>query len=212
MADLGGRGVGAPMRGRRAVAGAVLALALLTACDYRGTGTTQVALLGDSIADDADRRTVTEMRARYLYWRFNVRAGAIEDQLLPLALLLRDDPPDVLIIELGLGDAQAWHGDRRMRRDIRKVLYAARRVPCVRWLNVKEAGVHPFYQGVVARGDDFNRHLAELTRRYPNARLVDYDRWAQARPGHFLADGLHHNRRGRAAFARWLATAVVGTC
>jgi len=52
---------------------------LLVACDYRGAGPTQVALLGDSIADDADRRTVPEMRARYRYWRFNVRSGAIEE-------------------------------------------------------------------------------------------------------------------------------------
>jgi hypothetical protein len=192
---------------------AVLAVTvLLSACDYRGVGTVKVALLGDSVADDADGQTTPVMRRSYDYLSFNLRSGAIGDQLMPLALLLRDDPPDTLILELGIGDAQLFNGDARMAADIRKVLDATRRVPCVRWPNLKTSGVNGFYQGVVARSDDFNRILGRMIRRYRNAEMVDYDAWARARPQYFLADGLHHNDLGRTAYGQWLTETVAGSC
>ena len=201
------------MSRRAIVIGATLAVALVvSACDYRGVGSVKVALLGDSVADDADAQTAPVMQRSYKYLRFNIRSGAITDQLIPLAFLLREDPPDTLVLELGIGDAQRWHGDVRMRNDIIRVLNATRGIPCVRWPNLKVAGVHPFYQGVYARADDFNRILARVITRYPNAAMVDYDAWAQARPQYFLADGLHHTGRGRTAYGQWLTRSVAGSC
>jgi lysophospholipase L1-like esterase len=202
------------MRRRRVVRAAlVLAVAvLITGCDYQGQGSIRVALFGDSVADDAAAETTARMAERYGYIGYNRRRGAIEDQLFALAVLLERDPPDVLVVELGVGDAQAFHDDQRMRDDIVRVLEAARGVPCVRWLTLKEAGVNPFYQGVVARSGAFNRVLAETIAPYPNAEPVDYDVWAQAHPQHYLADGLHFNEAGRSAYGHWLATRVAGSC
>jgi lysophospholipase L1-like esterase len=201
------------MRRRSILVGAVLAVTLLvSACDYRGVGSVKAALFGDSVADDADEQTVAVMRRSYRYLRFNLRSGAIGDQLIPLALLLREDPPDTLVLELGIGDAQLFHTDGQMATDIVRVLDATRGVPCVRWPNLKMAGVNGFYRGVVARSDDFNRILARLIARYPNAEMVDYDSWAQARPQYFLTDGLHHNGLGRTAYGQWLTNTVAGGC
>ena len=201
------------MRRRSILVGVVLALTLLvSACDYRGVGSVKVALLGDSVADDANAQTVAVMRRNFEYYGFNVRAGAISDQQIPLALLLRENPPDSLVLELGIGDAQLFHTDDRMAADIVRVLDATRGVACVRWPNLKLAGVNPFYQGVVARADDFNRILAVIIARYPNAEMVDYDSWAQARPQYFLADGLHHNELGRMAYGQWLTDTAAGSC
>ena len=104
---------------------------------------------------------------------------------------------DVAIVELGAGDANDRHGDARMRRDIRQVLYALRHVPCVRWLSLKIAGVNGYYQGYVDRADDFNRILAQEIADYPNARVAPYRAVVRGPPRSFKPDGLHHTARAR---------------
>jgi len=213
VARVRGLGVAAPVKRRSIIVAVVVAATVvLSACEYAGTGSTRVALFGDSVADDAATETAAEMEADYRYVGRFARAGAIQDQLLPLALQLQADPPDILIVELGVGDAQLWHDDARMRDDIGRVLDAAIDIGCVRWPNLKTAGVNPFYQGVVARSGAFNQVLAEVIAGYPNAEMIDYDIWAQARPGYYLADGLHFNPEGRVAYGNWLRTRVAGSC
>ena len=195
----------------RAVLGIGLVI-VLGACDYAGSAGPKLGLFGDSVADDADWRIENQLTRSYRLYQLNLRSGTTSDQIGNVRALVRDDKPRILIIELGIGDAQAWHGDTRMRNDIQALLERAASVDCVRWLNLKVAGVNPFYQGVVARSDDFNRILGNRARRFANTQVVDYDAWAQAHPEHFLADGLHHDFAGRAAYAQWLRTEVAASC
>lgn len=123
----------------------------------------------------------------------------------------RANPPEVVLIELGSGDANEWHSDVRMRQDIRRVLRLVRDVPCVRWLSLKIRGVNGYYQGYVRRADDFNRILTRQAALYPNVRVAPYREWAAANPGAFKPDGLHHTPRGKTSFARFLE-GVAGRC
>ncbi len=116
----------------------------------------------------------------------------------------RPAPPEIVLIELGAGDAHERHTDAGMRADIRRVLYLTRDIPCVRWLNLKIAGVNGFYQGYVDRADDFNRILAQEVARHDNARVAPYRQWAAVHPNSFKADGLHHTELGKIRFAAFL--------
>jgi len=121
-------------------------------------------------------------------------------------LVERPAPPEIVLIELGSGDAHERHTDAGMRADIRRVLYLTRDIPCVRWLSLKIGGVSGFYQGYVDRADDFNRILAEEVARHesPRVRVAPYRQWAAAHPNSFKADGLHHTERGKVRFAAFL--------
>ena len=121
-------------------------------------------------------------------------------------LVERPVPPQIVIVELGSGDAHERHTDAGMRADIRRVLYLTRDIPCVRWLSLKIAGVNGFYQGYVDRADDFNRILAEEVARHesPRVRVAPYRQWAVARPNSFKADGLHHPEPGKTRFAAFI--------
>ena len=120
----------------------------------------------------------------------------------------RPAPPEIVLIELGAGDAHERHTDAGMRADIRRVLYLTRDIPCVRWLNLKIAGVNGFYQGYVDRADDFNRILARAITHYRNARVAPYREWAAGHAGSFKSDGLHHTAQGKTRFAAWVEGVV----
>ncbi len=126
-------------------------------------------------------------------------------------LVERPVPPQIVIVELGSGDAHERHTDAGMRADIRRVMHLTRDVPCVRWLSLKVAGVNGFYQGYVDRADDFNRILAQEVARHANARVAPYRQWAAAHPNSFKADGLHHTEPGKTRFAAFIAQ-VADNC
>lgn len=134
------------------------------------------------------------------------RERAVIDTMTPgiRELVERPVQPQIVIVELGSGDANERHTDAGMRADIRRVLHLTSTVPCVRWLSLKIAGVNGFYQGYVDRADDFNRILAEEVARHPNARVAPYRQWAAAHPNSFKADGLHHTEPGKVRFAAFI--------
>ena len=133
---------------------------------------------------------------------------AVIDTMAPgiQALVDSPNPPAIVIIELGSGDAHERHTDAGMRADVRRVLRMTRNIPCVRWLSLKIAGVNGFYQGYVDRADDFNRILVEEVARHesPGVRVAPYRQWAAAHPNSFKADGLHHTEPGKVRFAAFL--------
>ncbi len=134
------------------------------------------------------------------------RERAVIDTMRPgiRELVERPVPPQIVIVELGSGDANERHTDAGMRADIRGVLHLTRDIPCVRWLSLKVAGVNPYYQGYVDRVGAFNRILAEEVARHANARVAPYRQWAAAHPGSFKADGLHHTEPGKTRFAAFI--------
>jgi hypothetical protein len=150
-------------------------------------------------------------RDHRLYFRARERA-VIVDMVPDIRALVQNGPvPEVAIVELGAGDANERHGNARMRRDIRRVLELLRPVPCVRWLSLKIAGVNGFYQGYVARADDFNRILTRQLQIYHRRSPAPYRQWANAHPGAFKADGLHHTERGKALYSAFIES-VADNC
>lgn len=162
---------------------------------------------GDSMGAQARTQITAKLRQDHQPV-VRARERAVIDTMAPgiRELVERPVPPQIVIVELGSGDAHARHTDAGMRADIRRVLYMTRSVPCVRWLSLKIAGVNGFYQGYVDRADDFNRILAEEVARPEGSRVrvAPYRQWAAAHPNSFKADGLHHTERGKTRFAAFI--------
>jgi hypothetical protein len=190
----------------------VLVVALATGCQYQGIRGTRVAVWGDSIGARAEpfvrHRLVQHHRVT-----IDATGRAVTfDKLVSMHQVAGADPgPDVAVVELGAGDANLRSPYSRVRRDIRLALWELRSVPCVRWLTLKVGGVDGYYAGYVARARTVNQILAQEVARTTNARTAAYRYWAAQHPEAFLADGLHHNRRGKALFARFIDH-VVHTC
>ena len=163
------------------------------------------------VAQAAPQITNRLTRSYRLHLDASERA-TVQDKLPAIRRLVQQGPlPDVAIVELGSGDANNGYGDARMRRVIRQVLDALRPVDCVRWLNLKVAGVNGFYQGYVRRADDFNRILERQIADYPNAQVAAYRQWSVQHGGSFKADGLHHTAAGKARYAAFIEQ-VAGNC
>lgn len=162
---------------------------------------------GDSMGAQGRTQITAELSQDY---RPVVRAQerAVIDDMAPgiRELVERPVPPQIVIVELGSGDAHERHTDAGMRADIRRTLHLTRNIPCVRWLSLKIAGVNGFYRGYVDRADDFNRILAEEVARHesPRVRVALYRQWAAAHPNSFKADGLHHTEPGKTRFAAFV--------
>jgi hypothetical protein len=186
----------------------LVVLALASACDLRAMS--RVSVHGDSIAAQASTNLRNRLTANgHRVARFDATERAlISDKLTSIRRMARDNRPDVAIIVLGAGDANARHGDARLRSDIRAVLQALQNVPCVRWLSLKIRGVSGWYAGYVDRADDVNRILANQVAAFPNARVAPYREWAAGHPGAFLADGMHHNAQGKTRFAAFVEQVV----
>jgi hypothetical protein len=197
---------------RRSLAVVTLVVVLATGCQFVGSAGPYTSFHGDSMGAQADRQIADRLTRSYRLFRYSQERAVVATMIPVIDRMMRGSPrPQIVIVELGAGDANEFHGDARMRRDIRRVLDLVDSVPCVRWLNLKIAGVNGFYRGYVARADDFNRILAREVDRHPNAEVAPYRRWAEANPDAFKADGLHHTRRGKLAYARYIES-VAATC
>jgi len=191
--------------GRRTLAITLLLVALASGCQTRP----YVGIWGDSVAAQARTNLQNRLTPEHRLFLDVTEQALTPDKLASIRAVAQSaDPPHTAVLVLGAGDANAWHGDRRMRRNIRNVLDALREVDCVRWMSLKIAGVSGYYQGYVARADDFNRILAREIRDYPNARVAPYREWAASHPGSFKADGLHHTRAGKARYAAFVEGVV----
>jgi hypothetical protein len=189
----------------------VVVLVLVLGAAAQAAAAPLISLHGDSVAAQALPNLRNQLE-RVAPVRLDASERAvIADKLPSIRIVGQNERVVAEVLVLGAGDANAWHGDARMRREIRQALDALRDVPCVRWLSLKIAGVNGYYQGYVNRADDFNRILAQEIGDYPNARVAPYRQWANAHPGAFRADGLHHTARGKAQFAAWVRQ-VVENC
>ncbi len=198
---------------RPRVVALVLAVALLaTGCDYLGTTGPLTSFHGDSIGAQDDAQIVDRLTRDHRLFRYSRQRATIGDMVPVIRSLIEEGPvPEVVIVELGAGDAQDRHGDTRMRQDVIRVLDLLDEIPCVRWLNLKIEGVNGFYQGYVARAPSFNRILARRIQDHPNARVAAYRQWAIDHPSSFLADGLHHNAQGKLRYADYVRS-VADSC
>jgi len=161
----------------------------------------------------ADTQIAQRLGQTYRLFRYARERATIATMVPVIEDLMAGSPPEIVIVELGAGDAYERRTDAQMRTAVRRVLTLVRPAACVRWLNLKVGGVNGFYEGYVARADDFNRILRAEVARTPTTddAVAPYRRWAADHPNSFLADGLHHTPRGKTRFAAFLDT-VAATC
>jgi hypothetical protein len=190
---------------RRTLAIVAVLTTALVGVDPAGAAGPLLGFHGDSMGAQA-RTQITAKLSQDHQPVVRARERAVIDTMTPgiQELVERPVPPQIVIVELGSGDAQERHTDAGIRADIRRVLHLTRDIPCVRWLSLKIAGVNAFYQSYVERADDFNRILAQEVGRHANARVAPYRQWAAAHPNSFKADGLHHTEPGKTRFAAFI--------
>lgn len=164
-----------------------------------------VAFVGDSIGRDAGyyvRRQV--QRTHPIAYYHSVAAGYIGYHLPRLRpVVAAPGGPDILLVELGTGDAFWDHSPARFEREVRRFLDTVLpHVTCVRWFDQKPTAniAYPF---VNKHRTEFNRILgrvlAEPHYANRNVALVPYAAWywLSGDRGYFLADRLHHSEAGR---------------
>ena len=194
----------------------VVALAVvgpgLTACEYVGAaGTPRVGVAGDSTV----RQSEAALRRRLAPdHRVTVHAfnNAHFDQLaFPVAEMARTGSRSIVIAAGAPDVVAATHPQYGFVPVlwIRDVVAAARNVPCVALVTVKENGVAPVATTRWRQGArTLNAELRRQADAAANVVLVDWSAKADQRPDGFLSDGLHLNAAGRAGFAKLLDRAA----
>jgi hypothetical protein len=171
-----------------------------------------MAFVGDSIGHRSEAEIRAEVtRTRRISHVFAADAATIGPSRRQIARAVTGpDPPAILVVELGTGDANLRHRAGRLAREIRAFLDAtAPHVDCVRWLDVKAQG--SAWPNVNANGALVNRLLRRIAGGYPNVEVVHYSTWAaHALPGHWLADALHLSASGRRELGRIVRQAADG--
>lgn len=164
-----------------------------------------VAFVGDSIGRDAGYHVRGQVgRTHPIAYYHAVAAGYTGYHLPRLLPVIRPaGGPDILLVELGTGDAFWDHSTAQFEQDVRRFLDAVLPyVTCVRWFDQKPTANYA-YPEVNEHRLAFNAVLARVLaeRRYAsrNVALVTYSNWYRLAGdrGFFLADGLHHTEAGR---------------
>jgi len=201
------------MRGLRPLLLVVLLAAPgLTACEYVGAaGSPRVGVAGDSIV----RETEAALRSRLATdHRVTVHAfnNAHFDQLEhPVSEMARTGSRAVVIAAGSPDVVAATHPQYGFVPVlwIRDVVAAARNVPCVALVTVKENGVAPVATNRWTQGArTINAELRRQADAAAHVVLVNWSAKADQHPEWFLSDGLHLNAAGRAGFARVLDRAA----
>ncbi len=177
-----------------------------------------VAFVGDSIGRDAQAYVRNQVgRTHSIAYYHAVAAGYIGYHLPRLRPVVQAPAgPDILLVELGTGDAFWDHGAARFERDVRRFLDAVLpHVTCVRWFDQKPTA-NIAYPHVNEHRTAFNRILrrvlSEPRYRRANVALVPYSAWywRSGDRGYFLADRLHHTQAGRRELGLLAGQAVEG--
>lgn len=175
-----------------------------------------VAFVGDSIGRDAQYYVRNQVgRTHAVAYYHAVAAGYIGYHLPRLLPVVRaGNGPDILLVELGTGDAFWDHSAHRFEGDVRRFLDAVLNlapdgtprgnpyVTCVRWFDQKPTA-NVAYPEVNEHRLEFNRVLgrvlAERRYRSRNVAMISYGAWyyLSGERGYFLADRLHHTQAGR---------------
>lgn len=172
-----------------------------------------VAVAGDSIADRSRiqvRHAVEPTHPIVWYETFN---SATIKKLGPPLLreVSRPNGPDIVLVELGTGNAFWGTSPTLFRQQVRELTAGLlRHATCVRWFEQKPGG-NLAYPSINRQAVAFNRILREVVNSFPRARTVHYEAWTRlAGDAVFQADLLHLNQRGKNGLARLAAQAVTG--
>ncbi len=174
-----------------------------------------VAFVGDSIGRDAEPeiRAAVEDTHPIAYYHA-IGAGYIGYHL-PLLRPIVKAPggPDIVVAELGTGDAFWGIPPRRFESEMRRFLDAVTpHTSCVVWVDQKPGGnrAYPTINQLAGR---YNRIVHRVVREYPTARYLHYSAWTElagAPSPYFLGDYLHLTAAGERELGRLVASAVRG--
>jgi hypothetical protein len=120
------------------------------------------------------------------------------------------DPPSILVVVLGHGEATHSTSPRAFATQVRAFLDdVVPHVDCVRWLDVRERWT--YYHQVNRRASAYNRVLQQAADRYRKVEVVHWSDWAQeADDSYFEPDRLHPSVAGRWVLARMVSRAADG--
>ncbi len=172
-----------------------------------------VALAGDSIAERAGTqiRNAIEPQHDVVWYETQNSATIRRVGNLLLDRVRRPGGPDIVLVELGVGNAFWGTATADFRKQVR---YLTRElleeVNCVRWFEQKETDLRG-YRNIEARAPGFNAILRAEVHRFRRARTVHYGTWARVLgPAGFTEDTLHLTPRGKRGMARLARQAVDG--
>jgi hypothetical protein len=109
-----------------------------------------------------------------------------------------------VVVALGSNDVSHRRSAARQVRDIQLASAKLAGHSCVLWPSVKVEGVAYYGPGWRAAALQWNR----LIERHGVGEVIDWNAEASRHREYFLGDGLHMTRAGRAAYARYLRSAV----
>jgi len=174
-----------------------------------------VAFVGDSIGRNAEPEIRANIEPTNSVAYYHAIGAGYTDYHLPLLEPVVEEPdgPDIVVAELGTGDAFWSHGPRRFEADMREFLDAVGpEVDCVVWLDQKPGG-NRAYPMINARAEAFNEVVHRVVRDYANATYLHYAAWTElagAPSPYFLGDYLHLTQAGERELGRLVGNAVRG--
>jgi S-layer homology domain len=195
---------------RRALVVAALALG---SAPVPAAANEHVAIAGDSIVDESRVAVRNQVQLHHpITWFATQNSGTVgkfHDKIVDETV--RPHGADIVLIELGTGNAYWGTGRDLFRQQVRELLEVITpHVTCVRWFEMKPGGTRA-YPGINARAAALNQILREEVNAFPNAHTVHYEAWTRlAGDDYFRADLLHLNVRGRRQLAMLFDEAANG--
>lgn len=158
------------------------------------------AVAGDSVTYDSADELEARGATVEAFGGVNITQGR------PALRQFAADGQDTVVVALGIMDVAQWATPTQLRARVRGALADLAGVRCVIWVDLRsQSTLHTNWPARVAV---FNRIIqAEAPH------VARWSRYSHGHPSWFRADGFHPNRRGQAAFARFVASRVTGsTC
>ena len=192
----------------------LVGLALLGASTTpAAAATTDVAIVGDSIGDRARTQIRNLVEPGHDIVFYETQDSATIRRMGPMLLerVRRPGGPDIVVVELGVGNAFWGTSPADFRKQARYLTQQLlEEVTCLRWLEQKPGG-NRAYPRINVNAARFNQILRTEVNSFARARTVHYEAWTRlAGDSVFVPDLLHLNPRGKRGLARLVRQAVEG--
>lgn len=170
-----------------------------------------VGYVGDSIGVESEVEVRRELRGTRPFTVLARTNGAyVEWARRHWVRSILRDPPSVLVVQLGHGDANKYIPVGDFRAQVRGFLAeVAPRVDCIRWFDLRERIT--YYPPVNVRAARYNRVLRQEVARRPGVEVVHYSAWVDLLGDRrFERDFMHLTQEGEDEYARWVRRAADG--
>ena len=191
------------------------ALVLVAGAPAAADDPPSVAFVGDSIGRDAEPEIRANVEPTNPVAYYHAIGAGYTGYHLPLLLPIVQAPtgPDIVVAELGTGDAFWSTSPRRFEIGMRDFLDAVLpHVECVVWIDQKQSR-NRAYPMINARAARFNDIVHRVTAEYEGVHALHYQAWTELAGSpspFFLADYLHLTQAGERELGRLVGSAVRG--